>query len=95
MPRIRTVYQNDADKIPFDFYEVLGAIAPRGVFSNSPLRDDNFDVGGVRKTFAEAEKVYELFAAKEKLKLVTPDAPHDFPEAERKAAYAWLEGILK
>ena len=30
-----------------------------------------------------------------RLKLVTPDAPHDFPEAERKAAYAWLDEVLK
>ncbi len=41
MPRIRDVYGNDADKLPFDFYEVLAAIAPRGVYSSSPTRDSN------------------------------------------------------
>ena len=30
MPRIRDVYENNADKIPFDFYEIIGALAPRG-----------------------------------------------------------------
>jgi len=95
MPRIRDVYQNDADKIPFDFYEILGAIAPRGFFSNSPLHDKNFDIDGVRKAFAKAEEVYVLFNAKQNLTLVTPDAPHDFPESERQAAYAWLDRLLK
>ena len=47
------------------------------------------------KAFAKAEEVYSLFEAKDRLKLVTPDAPHDFPEAERKAAYELLDGLLK
>jgi neutral ceramidase len=95
MPRIRDVYQNDADQIPFDFYEVVAALAPRGFFSNSPLKDGNFDIGGVRKAFAKAGEVYALHQAADRLKLVTPDAPHDFPAAEREAAYAWLDGLLK
>ncbi len=95
MPNIRDVYGNDADQIPFDFYEVIAAIAPRGVFSNSPLHDSNFDLNGVRKVFAKAEEVYALHKAKPNLVLRTPDAPHDFPEAERRAAYEWLDGLLK
>jgi pimeloyl-ACP methyl ester carboxylesterase len=95
MPRIRDVYENNADKIPFDFYEIIAAIAPRGVFSNSPLKDSNFDIGGVRKAYAKAGEVFALLKAEKNLKLVTPDAPHDFPEAERKAAYEWLDSLLK
>jgi dienelactone hydrolase len=95
MPRIRDVYENNADKIPFDFYEVIGAIAPRGFFSNSPLHDSNFDIGGVRKAFAKAGEIYALLNAANNLTLVTPDAPHDFPDAERQAAYAWLDRLLK
>jgi dienelactone hydrolase len=95
MPRIRDVYENNPDKVPFDFYEILSSLAPRGVFSCSPLRDDNFDVGGVRKAFAKGEEVYSLFDAKSQLKLVMPDAPHDFPEAQRQEAYDWLALQLK
>jgi pimeloyl-ACP methyl ester carboxylesterase len=95
MPLIRDVYENSADKLPFDFYEVIAAIAPRGVFSNSPLKDSNFDIGGVRKAYAKAGEVFALLKAEKNLTLVTPDAPHDFPEAERKAAYEWLDGLLK
>lgn len=95
MPRIRDVYGNNADKIPFDFYEILGAMAPRGFYSNSPINDSNFDVGGVRKAFAKADGVYQLFNASKQLVLATPDAPHDFPEAQRIAAYEWLDGQLR
>jgi hypothetical protein len=95
MPRIRDVFENNADKIPFDFYEVIAAIAPRGVFSNSPLKDSNFDIGGVRKAYAKAGEVYAIMEAEKNLVLVTPDASHDFPEAERMAAYSWLDGLLK
>ncbi len=95
MPRIRDVYGNNADLMPFDFYEVLGALAPRGICSNSPVKDSNFDIGGVRKAFAKVEPVYDLYQAKSRLKLMTPDAPHDFPEAERRAAYDWLDGLFQ
>lgn len=95
MPRIRDVYENNADKIPFDFYEVLAAIAPRSLFSNSPLHDTNFDITGVRKAFTKATEIYTPLKAEKNLTLVTPDAPHDFPEAERQAAYSWLDHLLK
>jgi len=95
MPRIRDVFGNTADKIPFDFYEVVAAIAPRGCFANSPLHDSNFDIGGVRKVFQKAGAVYALLKAEKNLVLATPDAPHDFPEAERLAAYAWLDRMLE
>lgn len=95
MPRIRDVYENNPDKVPFDFHEILGALAPRGCFSNSPEHDSNFELKGVRQAFARAAEVYTLFNASDHLRLVTPDAGHDFPAAERQAAYQWLDQLLK
>ncbi|MCC6512324.1 MAG: alpha/beta fold hydrolase [Pirellulaceae bacterium] len=94
MPRIRDVYGNEASKLPFDFYEVLAAIAPRGIFSNSPISDSNFDIGGVRKAIAKSGEVYKLLGAADKLVLAAPAAPHDFPKAERDAAYQWLDELF-
>jgi len=97
MPRIRTVYQNDPDQVPFDFYEIVASLAPRGLYSNSPIHDSNFDVEGVRKVFAQAKPIYLLFKGdldqtpRERLALSTPNATHDFPKSERDAAYAWLD----
>ena len=42
MPRIRDVYAKDPSRIPFDFPDVLAAIAPRPVFVHAPLSDTNF-----------------------------------------------------
>lgn len=95
MPRIREIYHNDPDKVPFDFYEILGALAPRGFYSNSPIRDSNFEIAGVHKAFDKARAVYDLFGTKDRLKLATPDAPHDFPETQRLEAYDWLKQQLK
>ncbi len=95
MPRIRDLYGNDPDRVPFDFYEIVGTLAPRGLFSNSPIHDSNFDLDGVKKAFQKGSEVYSLFDAKSQLQLVTPDAPHDFPEAVRLKAYEWLQNQLK
>ena len=95
MPRIRDVYGNDPNKVPFDFYEILGGLAPRGFYSNSPISDNNFEVEGVRKAFAKAEAVYSLFDAKDRLRLSTPASKHEFPEAQRLEAYEFLHKIMK
>lgn len=96
MPRIRDLYHNSPDEVPFDFPEILAAIAPRAFFSNSPIGDGNFDVTGVRLAFDNARPVYQLLEVPpSRLRLETPDAGHDFPPAIREAAYAWLGEILK
>ena len=95
MPRIRDLYENNPAKVPFDFYELIAGLAPRAFFSNSPTGDSNFDVAGVRKLFPKVEAVYALLGAKDRLKLVTPEAPHEFPDAQRKESYDWLREQLK
>lgn len=95
MPRIRDVYGSDPDKMPFDFYEVLGALAPRPVFINAPLHDDNFEVGGVRKAVAEAQQVYDLLGQPKHLAARYPDCGHDFPPEIREEVYKWLDENLK
>lgn len=93
--RIRTVYQNDPDQVPFDFPELLAALAPRPVFTSAPLHDDYFDHPGVLKCLDAARPVYELFGAADHLELQSPDARHDFPDAQRQAAYEFLDRHLR
>lgn len=95
IPRIRTEYQNDPDKVPFDFYEVLAAIAPRAIFVNAPVHDGNFENMGVRKVVAGAGEVFGLLRAKGKLQAVHPDSGHDFPDRQRREAYDWLDKNLR
>lgn len=95
MPRLRDVYGNDPQKIPFDFHELIAAIAPRALFVCAPLHDSNFKVQGVRHVVDSARKVYELLGAGQRLKVVYPDAPHDFPDEVRRQAYEWLGRQLR
>lgn len=95
MPRINSVYNNDAKKVPFDFDDVVLAIYPRAVFAMSPLKDSNFEVSGVKDVMAKAEPAYKAGGVPEKLKAIYPDAGHDFPEEARKEAYEFVDKLLK
>ncbi len=94
MPRLRTEYNLDLKRIPFDFSELIAALAPRGFFTNSPLHDANFDVTGARECIADATLIYKLFQARDRLAAVHPDAQHSFPQPSREAAYAFLKHVL-
>jgi hypothetical protein len=95
MPRIASVYGSDPAKIPFDFPEVVAAFAPRAFLVVAPVRDDNFEISGVKDCMAAARPVYELLGAKDRLAAIYPECGHDFPPEARKTAYEWLEKWLK
>jgi dienelactone hydrolase len=94
MPRIRTAYDLQPDKMPFDFPEVVAALAPRPVLASAPVRDHNFDVQGVKDCIAAARPVYQLFGAADRLAANYPDGDHNFPPEVRRVAYAWLDRWL-
>ena len=94
MPLIRSKYKLDAKRIPFNFDDIISAIAPRAFFSVSPLSDSNFNVEGVRKGISIAEQTYTLLGARDMLKVRYPQAEHDFPVENRLEAYAFIDKIL-
>ena len=96
MPRIRDEYGNDPSRVPFDFYEVLAAIAPRSIFVNAPISDNNFENSGVRKVVTEVEKAQKIYG--EHAGVITaryPECEHDFPDEVRAEAYQWLKEQLQ
>lgn len=95
MPRIAEIYGADPARMPFDFPEVLAAIAPRAVFVNAPRMDSNFEVSGVVDCLRAAAPVYGLFNAEERLVAAHPDTGHDFPPDIRAKAYAFIDEALK
>lgn len=92
MPRLAT-YRSWRE-LPFDFHELIAALAPRPFLAIAPLRDDNFEVSGVRDVMTAAGRVYKIFAAEDRLAARYPDAAHDFPDVERKGAYDWLDRMF-
>jgi pimeloyl-ACP methyl ester carboxylesterase len=95
MPRLKDRYGLDLKRVPFDWPELIGALAPRPFFTNSPLHDDNFEVEGVRVCLEAAKPVYELLGAPDRIMAVHPDAAHSFPPTSREAAYAFIDNALK
>lgn len=95
MPFIRTKFDLDARKIPFDFDEIIALLAPRPFFSNSPKYDSNFSVDGVRKGVFNASKVYQFLQAENRIEVVYPPVAHDFPTNVREEAYSFIDEYLK
>lgn len=95
MPRIATLFENSPDRIPWDFPEMIAALAPRAFMTSSPLHDDNFDVSGVRDCMEVAAPIYARLRASDRLQAIYPDCDHDFPAAARESAYTFLEQHLQ
>lgn len=87
MPRLLG-YAGRLDDIPFDFAELVGALAPRVCFISAPTRDSNFRWESVARIAAAARPVYALHDAADHLIVEHPDADHDFPLPMREKAYA-------
>jgi hypothetical protein len=94
MPRLAG-YRGRLPDIPFDFHELIGALAPRHVLIIAPLTDDNFRADSVDRIVAAARRVYAVHGHPERLKLVHPDCGHDFPREMREAAYGLFDAVLR
>ncbi len=95
MPRIASEYGKNPKRMPFDFTELVASLAPRAFLAVAPLKDDNFDVEGVRPIIAAAKPIYRLYHSEGALAVEHPDIAHDFPPEMRKKAYEFLEQHLK
>lgn len=94
-PFVQTRYHSKAEEMPFDFDDVIAAIAPRLFFSNSPIHDANFNVEGVRVGIANASQVYHFLNADDHLQVRYPVTSHDFPPLVRYEAYDFMDQYLK
>jgi len=91
MPLIASVYHNSPKELPFDFSDILLAIAPRAVFVNAPLHDSNFAVEGVKDCLMRVENKFP----DRRLVVEHPDCGHDFPPDVRERAYRFLDRVLR
>jgi hypothetical protein len=87
-------YRGRLDDIPFDFHEMIAALAPRHVFASAPLRDSNFRHDSVDRVVAAASQVYKLYGHPDRLHVEHPDCEHDFPETMRLTAYRLFDEVL-
>ncbi|HLT93473.1 MAG TPA: prolyl oligopeptidase family serine peptidase [Membranihabitans sp.] len=94
-PLYRTKYNSQPGNFPFNFDELIAALAPRYFYSNSPIHDSNFNVEGVRKGIASASEAYRMYNAEDHIQVRYPVAGHDFPDSVREDAYKFIDKALK
>lgn len=94
MPRLAD-YVERVPEIPFDFQELIGALAPRYVFISAPLGDRNFNWQSVDRIARAAGPIFKLYDARDHLRVVHPDCAHDFPAEIREEAYRFIDAALR
>src|SRR5438093_5575297 len=94
MPKL-TQYAGRLNEIPFDFHELIGALAPRQVFVNAPLGDTNFKWRSVDAIARAAKPVFELYHVPQNFRVEHPDCGHLFPPEMREIAYRLFDETLK
>lgn len=94
MPKL-LAYAGRLDQLPFDFAEVIGALAPRVCLINAPKGDTNFRWRSVDEMAGAAKLVFQLYGQPEHLLVEHPDCGHLFPPELRQMAYAFLEQHLR
>jgi dienelactone hydrolase len=95
MPRIATVYGNDARRVPFDFPELIGLLAPRPFLACAAEGDSDFDLAGVKQCVEAARSAYDLYKQPAALEAFYYPGPHAFPQQARQRAYEFLDRHLK
>jgi hypothetical protein len=88
-------FRGRLEEIPFDFHEMIGALAPRHVLIIAPLKDSNFQHASVDRIATAARPVFKLYGHEEYLEVVHPDCEHDFPNEMRERAYKLFDSVLK
>jgi len=88
-------YRGRLAEIPFDFHELVAALAPRPVLIVAPKGDTNFKADSVDRIATAARPVFKLLGKPDNLRVEHPDCGHDFPDATRQAAYELLDSVLR
>ncbi|NKB69170.1 MAG: alpha/beta hydrolase [Candidatus Latescibacteria bacterium] len=92
MPRLKEYALAD---IPFDFHDMIAALAPRPCLISAPWGDSNFKWKSVDAVARAARAIYELYGMPAALEVIHPDCAHDFPEAARRQAYHIIAQTLR
>jgi dienelactone hydrolase len=87
-------YKGRLADIPFDFHEMIAALAPRHVLIIAPKKDSNFRADSVDRIAAAARPIFKLLGHEDRLKVEHPDCGHDFPDAMREKAYRLFDAVF-
>ncbi|XVH33164.1 alpha/beta fold hydrolase (plasmid) [Haloferacaceae archaeon DSL9] len=80
------LFRDDPERMPFDFHEVLGLIAPRPLLAVAPSLDWTHPQRDVLRCVSEARPVYDLYDASEAFEVRAPDDLLSFDYHEARLA---------
>jgi pimeloyl-ACP methyl ester carboxylesterase len=94
MPRLGFFLGQEA-RIPYDFHELLGMIAPRPALILQPQLDRDATPADVRNAVEQAKRVYTLYSAAAKLELREPWDYNRLPNKTQDEIIQWMGGNFR
>ena len=88
-------YKGRLEEIPFDFHEMIGALAPRHVLIIAPTMDHNFRADSVDRIVEAAKDIYQLYGTPDRLRVIHPECGHDFPPEMQEEAFRLFDAVLR
>lgn len=90
LPRLGFFAKNESH-IPYDFHEILAAIAPRPLLIVAPTWDQYASFPDVKDCVEEVRKVYDLYHQKDNLELYAPVDYNRFSDGMKEQVVRWLK----
>ena len=81
-----------ASSVPYDYDELIAAIAPRPTLLYTPARNRFADASGVSAAATKAASAWGSHS--DAFTHLQPDAPSDFRNAEISVALEWMRGVV-
>lgn len=89
LPRLG-LFREHPDKIPYDYEDVLAAIAPRPVLVIAPQYNQEADPVAIQSAVQKATKIYEIFDKQNGIDLSMPPDYNQFSPEMRQQVINWL-----
>ena len=90
LPRLGFFAQNE-ERIPYDFNEILAAVAPRPLLIVAPTWDQYASFPDINHCLSEVKKVYDLYKQKDKVELFAPEDYNRFSEEMKSKVISWMK----
>ncbi|MFW5901254.1 MAG: alpha/beta fold hydrolase [bacterium] len=90
IPRLGFFAKNESH-IPYDFHEILAAIAPRPLLIVAPTWDQYASFPDVKNCVEKVRKVYDLYHQKDNLQLYAPVDYNRFSDEMKEQVVRWLK----
>ncbi len=94
LPRLGFFIGHEA-QLPYDYNELLGAIAPRPVYVLQPELDRDATPADVKTAVNQAKKVYSFYSATDKLVLDEPWDYNRLPEVTQDRIIQWMGANMR